>query len=130
MRITRVQIRNWRSIKDVDFYPSDITVLVGPNNAGKTNILSAINFIMGDRWPMPANLADQDFYAGDRTRDVYIGLHLDHPSYSFLEFDTSKPPIEKRLLSHMSMRPAASTVNSAFHVGPCSARPFGISTTI
>ncbi|MCP9223380.1 AAA family ATPase [Erythrobacter sp. LQ02-29] len=91
MRITRVQIRNWRSIKDVDFYPSDITVLVGPNNAGKTNILSAINFIMGDRWPMPANLADQDFYAGDRTRDVYIGLHLDDPNYSFLEFDTSKP---------------------------------------
>jgi putative ATP-dependent endonuclease of OLD family len=35
MRITRVQIRNWRSIKDVDFYPSDATVLVGPNNAGK-----------------------------------------------------------------------------------------------
>lgn len=91
MRITRVQIRNWRSIKDFDFYPSDITVLVGPNNAGKTNILSAINFIMGDRWPMPANLTDQDFYASDRTRDVYIGLHLDHPSYSFLEFDTGKP---------------------------------------
>lgn len=35
MRITRVQIYNWRSIKGIDFYPSDVTVLVIPNNAGK-----------------------------------------------------------------------------------------------
>lgn len=91
MRITRIIIRNWRSIKEVDFYPSDITVLVGPNNAGKTNILSAINFLMGDRWPMPANLNDQDFYAGDRSRDIYIALYFDHPHYSCLEFDTRKP---------------------------------------
>lgn len=90
MKITRVVIRNWRSIKEIDFYPSDITVLVGPNNAGKTNILSAINFLMGDRYPMPANLNDRDFYLGERNRDIYIALYLDHPSYSRIEFDTSK----------------------------------------
>jgi len=90
MKITRVVIRNWRSIKNIDFYPKDITVLVGPNNAGKTNILSAINFLMGSRWPMPANLNDQDFYLGDRKRDIYIAIHLDHSEVSCIEFDTSK----------------------------------------
>lgn len=90
MRITRVVIRNWRSIKEIDFEPSDITILVGANNAGKTNILSAINFLMGDRYPMPANLSDQDYYLRDRDREIYIALHLDHPSYSRIEFDTSK----------------------------------------
>ncbi|MFC3631890.1 AAA family ATPase [Paracoccus angustae] len=51
MKITYVKIENWRSIKSVEFAPSDITVLVGSNNAGKTNILSAINFLLGERWP-------------------------------------------------------------------------------
>src|SRR6185437_13657901 len=91
MRITRVVIRNWRSIKDLDFEPSPVTVLVGPNNAGKTNILSAINFLLGERYPMPANLDERDFYDGDRTRPIFIGLALEHPRYSYIEFDSSKP---------------------------------------
>lgn len=68
MRIRRVRIANWRSIKYADFHPSDMTVLVGANNAGKTNILSAINFLIGDRWPMPGNLEGRDFYKSDRNR--------------------------------------------------------------
>lgn len=90
MRINRIVIRNWKSIKSIDFRPSDITVLVGPNNAGKTNILSAINFLLGDRWPMPANLNDKDYFLEDRTRDIYIAIFFDHPEYSYVEFDTSK----------------------------------------
>ncbi|WP_293678500.1 AAA family ATPase [uncultured Phenylobacterium sp.] len=90
MRITRVAIKRWRSIKDLQFYPDDITVLVGPNNAGKTNILSAINFLLGDRWPMPANLEDSDFYAGDRTRDIEIRLELADAPISCIDFNTGR----------------------------------------
>jgi putative ATP-dependent endonuclease of OLD family len=67
-----------------------VTVLVGPNNAGKTNILSAINFLLGERWPMPANLDERDFYNGDRSRPIFIGLYLEHPRFSYIEFDSSK----------------------------------------
>ena len=90
MRITRVEIKRWRSIKDLEFYPDDITVLVGPNNAGKTNILSAINFLLGDRWPMPANLEDSDFYAGDRTRAIEIRLGLADAPISCIDFNTGR----------------------------------------
>ena len=90
MKITRVEIRNWRSIKDVDFCPENVTVLVGPNNAGKSNILSAINFLLGDRWPMHANLTESDYFNGEMRRDIYIRLGLDHPRYGSVEFDTSK----------------------------------------
>jgi putative ATP-dependent endonuclease of the OLD family len=90
VKIVYVRIENWRSIKSVEFSPEDVTVLVGSNNAGKTNILSAINFILGDRWPMPANLQDSDYYAGDRTRDIVISLYLDHPMYSKIDFNTSR----------------------------------------
>lgn len=91
MRITRIQIDNWRSIKSVDFYPEDICILVGANNAGKTNILSAINFILGDRWPMPANLDDSDFYGRDRARNIRIRISFDHPHFSAIDFDTARP---------------------------------------
>jgi len=89
MRITRVIIQNWRSIKEVDFHPSDMTVLIGPNNAGKTNILSAINFLIGERYPMPGNLSDNDYYGGDRSRRLYISLHFSEAPYSRLEFDSA-----------------------------------------
>ncbi len=91
MRISRVIIRNWRSIKEVDFYPSDMTVLIGANNAGKTNILSAINFLIGERWPMPGNLADADFYENNRERAIYIRLDFQEAPFSRLEFDSGKP---------------------------------------
>lgn len=87
MKITKVEIRNWRSIKDIEFFPSTITILVGANNAGKTNVLSAINFLLGDRWPMPANLDESDHFASDRRRPIYIKLHLNHPRYGSIEFD-------------------------------------------
>lgn len=91
LKITRVQIKNWRSIKYVDFNPEDICILVGANNAGKTNILSAINFLLGERWPIPGNLEDSDFYARDRKNDIHIRLALEHGSISSIDFDTSKP---------------------------------------
>lgn len=90
MRITRVQIQHWRSIKYIDFYPQDVCVLVGANNAGKTNILSAINFLIGDRWPMPGNLDDSDFYDRDRERDIKIRIDFKDAAFSFIDFDTSR----------------------------------------
>lgn len=90
MRISRIIIRNWRSVKEADFEPADMTVLVGANNAGKTNILSAVNFLIGDRWPMPGNLLDSDFYLNDRCREIFIQLDFDDALYSRLVFDTSR----------------------------------------
>ena len=67
MKIKHIKIQNYRSIKHLDFMPSNITAFVGPNNAGKTNILSALNFLLGERFPMTQSLDDKDFYG--RTRD-------------------------------------------------------------
>jgi putative ATP-dependent endonuclease of OLD family len=90
MKISRVIIRNWRSVKYAEFQPADMTVLVGANNAGKTNILSAINFLMGDRWPVHANLLDSDFYLNNRRREIFIQLDFENAPYSRLDFDTSR----------------------------------------
>lgn len=45
MYIKRVQIKNFRSIKDADIILHNITAIVGENNAGKTAILKALNSV-------------------------------------------------------------------------------------
>ncbi len=42
MKIRKVTIHNFRSIKEQQFYLYDYSLLVGANNAGKTNVIDAI----------------------------------------------------------------------------------------
>lgn len=44
MRITKLCIKSFRSIEDVDIEINNLNVLVGQNNHGKTNFLNAINW--------------------------------------------------------------------------------------
>jgi len=50
MKLKRVRIENYRSIKKVefDFPESGMLVLVGTNNAGKSNIIRAIDAVVGE----------------------------------------------------------------------------------
>jgi putative ATP-dependent endonuclease of OLD family len=50
LEITHVSIRNFRSIKSLDLPLRSTTLLVGPNNSGKTAILDAIRIALGRRW--------------------------------------------------------------------------------
>ena len=50
MRITRVRIKNFRCIKDLDLALAGTTVLIGPNNAGKTAVLEALRIALTRRW--------------------------------------------------------------------------------
>lgn len=44
-RITRMRVKNFRSIRNLDMELGPLTVLVGPNASGKSNILDALRFI-------------------------------------------------------------------------------------
>ena len=50
MRITRIEIRNFRSIRHLLLEPGGSTVLIGPNNVGKTAILDAVRLALTRRW--------------------------------------------------------------------------------
>ena len=50
MRITRIEIENFRSIQRLVVDLGDTTVFVGPNNAGKTAILDALRIALTRRW--------------------------------------------------------------------------------
>jgi len=42
MKIQRIEIKNYRSLQNLDIYPKDILALVGRNNSGKSNLIRAL----------------------------------------------------------------------------------------
>jgi putative ATP-dependent endonuclease of OLD family len=54
MKITRLRIENFRSIKLIDIELGGTTVFVGPNDSGKTAILEAVRIALTRRWGVAA----------------------------------------------------------------------------
>lgn len=77
MRITRVHIENYRSIRELDLYPDDYTILIGDNNAGKSNILKAMNLVLGETWPTDRTFTLEDFHNHDSEQDIVIQVYFD-----------------------------------------------------
>jgi putative ATP-dependent endonuclease of the OLD family len=50
MQISKLRIRNFRSIRSLDLELDDTTVFIGPNNAGKTAIVDAVRIALTRRW--------------------------------------------------------------------------------
>ncbi len=50
MRIARLHIENFRSIRSLEVDLNETTVFIGPNNSGKTAILDAVRIVLSRRW--------------------------------------------------------------------------------
>ncbi|MBF0537794.1 MAG: AAA family ATPase [Nitrospirae bacterium] len=85
--VKEVRIRNFRSLKSIDVSLSRLTLLIGPNNSGKTSFLEALFAAMG---------------AGKRnlnSDDIYIAS------------EESKPPYERSILIDVLIRPTDDSGN-------------------
>ena len=67
IKITEVRVSNFRSLKDVVVKLDDITLLIGANNAGKTNFLDAISVAIGSYRQI---LNADDIYIGPDEKEV------------------------------------------------------------
>lgn len=66
MYISKLIIKNYKSIKDETFiFNKGINVLVGKNNAGKSNIVSALNEILSDKYNA-TSYEDKIFYSNEK----------------------------------------------------------------
>lgn len=76
MKITQVHIENFRSIENLtlQFPEAGILTLVGPNNAGKSNTIRAINNIIGESWFKGETADIIDFYNREQTRTIKIEI--------------------------------------------------------
>ena len=90
MKIKHAKISNWRSIKEIDFKVSDLMVVIGQNNHGKSNLLSSFLFFFGE-----IKHQDLDFYcrAGCRVDELFVEI-----TFSDLD-DNDKTTFQKYLTS-------------------------------
>lgn len=77
MRISKIHIENFRSIKTLDVQLANYAVLIGENNAGKSNILRALNLILGESWPTERSFSEEDFYNRDVSQPITIQVFFD-----------------------------------------------------
>lgn len=90
MRISNLKIENFRSVRELDIDIPQICALVGPNNAGKSNILAAIQRVIGRDWVGVSSFDDDDVCGRDPDRDIKIALSFD-PAPEFKRFKHSDP---------------------------------------
>ena len=62
MIITKLKIKNYKSIEDMCLeFVKGKNIIVGQNNGGKSNIISAINLVIGEKYP-PKRVDDKLFF--------------------------------------------------------------------
>ena len=70
MRFTHMNVQNWRNFKDVQFPIEDRLVIVGPNAAGKSNLLDVFRFLTDIARPgggLAAAVADRGGFSAVRS---------------------------------------------------------------
>lgn len=71
MRLKRLEIRNYKSLRDVAIEPTPLSVFVGPNGAGKTNLADALDFLGHTyRWDLESAVAQKGGYENICYRDA------------------------------------------------------------
>jgi len=95
--LKRFRVNNFRSLLNVEFRPVGVNVLIGPNNAGKTNLCAAMRFLgltasqsledalrtsLGETWNL------RNVYAPERNIEIEVECSLVHERLE-IDFDYS-----------------------------------------
>jgi predicted ATPase len=84
-KIRRISIKNFRSIAELVMDATDLTVIVGDNDSGKSNVLRALNLFFNDRTNPDAEFSFADDYnrfaerRAKRAPEISIQLDLELP---------------------------------------------------
>lgn len=76
-RITRLRAFNFRSVGgevEVAFPENMPLVLVGENNSGKSNLVRALDLVLGSSWPGSHEPDDNEFHGRDRGQPMWIAV--------------------------------------------------------
>lgn len=91
MYLSRLVISNYRSINELALkFEKGKNVIVGKNNAGKSNIIRAIDLILGENspsWAKSENITENDFCNGNITNPIYIFCELIRDENENLNYD-------------------------------------------
>jgi len=111
MKIKYISIKNFRSIKELRIDARDLCALIGPNSSGKSNVLKAIDLVLGEGWTTKAKVARELF--NDSEKSIIIEIEFTAP----IEF-VNKKGFDVRISKvklEMKLRPelyAKTTINN------------------
>lgn len=69
MKLSRLIIQNFRSCRYVELQIGGLHALVGGNNAGKSTILRAVEFLLN---PSAKSINDESFWSGDTSLEIRV----------------------------------------------------------
>lgn len=79
MRAQKLYIENFRSIEQLDIELEPLCAFIGPNNAGKSNILDALDLVLGETYPTIRAFSERDFRNHDTSQAIKIRTTFDSP---------------------------------------------------
>ena len=87
LRLEQFTIRKYRSIEDITIKmpKNKPLILFGPNNAGKSNILSAIDRILGEKYPTYIDVEDSDYFMRDKINNPTIDINATFDSVYYTD---------------------------------------------
>ena len=74
MRLAHLRILNFRSCRDVSLHFDRMHALVGSNNAGKSTVLRALEFLFN---PSSRSLNEEAFWNKDTSREIRVEAHFE-----------------------------------------------------
>lgn len=94
MYLSGLYIENYKSIKKLDLkFRKGKNIIIGKNNSGKSNIIKAIDLILGENsptWNKSDNIMDNDFYQGDTSKEIFIWCELTKDGAEELDLSSAK----------------------------------------
>ena len=79
MQITKVHIKGFRNFDDVWIYTGNPSLLIGPNDSGKTNFLTALRLLFDRSYSdMDLDLLDSDYNIYSKAQTVEITVFMEN----------------------------------------------------
>ncbi len=80
MLISKIEVKNFRSLRDTFVNTSELTAILGRNGAGKSTILYALSFF----YNISAPITEEDFF--ERDKDLTIEIRVTYDNLNVKEF--------------------------------------------
>ena len=98
MKIKTLEIKNWRSIKELKVTVQDLMIIIGQNNHGKSNLLSAILFFFGE-------IKHQDLDFSQGVEELFVDIEFseldDQDKKTFEKYITQQETIKVRKVAYL-----------------------------
>ncbi len=131
MKISKILVENFRSIKDTDIALNNFSIFVGQNNHGKTNLFEAIEWFYTAK-----SSSDEQYFDKDTTKQIQVELEyvdVTDDDINKLTTDANKTKIRNLLgeETSFSIRKTSSDHKRTYIVnGEDKGNPSGLDTAI